>query len=158
VKKSEVALLLTMTKSFDDRVSVDEARVEAWHAALHFSMDFDTAKQLVIDHYAERTNALMPAHLNEAWRTVRRRQIEQEQAKQRALESVGAPPSEEFLRLMRTQMNTLFTDTPIPEDILQELQANPCPTCHASSEQPCNETDKPHPARWDVAREKVKNP
>lgn len=66
--ESEVAVILTMIASVDDRFDPDKARVQAWGAILDDDLPFDFAKKQVISFYAEKTNVIMPADFNLAWR------------------------------------------------------------------------------------------
>lgn len=66
--ESEVAVILTMIASVDDRFDPDKARVQAWSAILDEDLPFDFAKAQVISFYADKTNVIMPADLNLPWR------------------------------------------------------------------------------------------
>lgn len=96
---AEIQIVLVAAKAFDDRVSTDQARAAAWASALEADMTLDAAREALIEHYANRTDAVMPAHLNTAWRIKKRslrEQFEREERerKLKELESVATemPP------------------------------------------------------------------
>ena len=98
MKRSEIAMLLTMAKATDDRVAVDESRVMAWEATLDQDMPFDFARQSLISHYADKQSVIMPANLNEHWRIEKRRisDLKATQAMmehQRQIEATKADPA-----------------------------------------------------------------
>jgi hypothetical protein len=72
----EAAKVLAIAATFDARLkppSPQDARLraEAWRAALIDRMDPRWAQDAVVAHYASSTEALMPAHLNRAWKAFR---------------------------------------------------------------------------------------
>lgn len=75
----EAAKVLAIAATFDPRLkppSPQDARLraEAWRAALIDAMDPRWAQDAVVAHYASSTEALMPAHLNRAWKSFREQQ------------------------------------------------------------------------------------
>ena len=72
----DVAKVLGIAATFDQRLKPPtpqdaRLRAEAWRAALIDAMDPRWAQDAVVAHYAASTEALMPAHLNRAWRAFR---------------------------------------------------------------------------------------
>ena len=97
MKRSELARLLTMAKSLDDRVSVDEARVYAWELALAPDLPFEIAVQALGKHYSASDKAVMPVYLNDFWKAYKR-----SEAEKRASIAIsdgkksGVPPTQEW--------------------------------------------------------------
>lgn len=61
--KAEIALLLALMASYDQR-TIGDADVEAWYAtAQHARWTNDDAKRAVVAHYAESTQRIMPADI-----------------------------------------------------------------------------------------------
>lgn len=90
---ADAARVLAVAGTFDARLRPPspedaDARAMAWAAALSPSMTPEYAQRAVVAHYADRTDAVMPAHLNERWKSYRARELDQEQSR-RMLE---APP------------------------------------------------------------------
>lgn len=98
---ADVAALLTAAAAVDDRISPDAARVQAWAAILDADMELPVAMEAVKRHYAERTDPLMPAVVNGAWRSHRRREAERRATEARALPAPSVPPPPELLARMR---------------------------------------------------------
>ena len=74
----EAATVLAVAATLDNRLnppSVEDSqiRAKAWAATLDPDLPVDVARRLVTAHYRERTEAVMPAHLNKAWRAERKR-------------------------------------------------------------------------------------
>ena len=74
---AEAATVLATAVTFDARLSppsVEDGvvRAQAWAAALDHDLDVTVAREIVIDHYRNNTTCLMPAHVNEEWRRIRR--------------------------------------------------------------------------------------
>lgn len=79
MKPSEAAKLLTMAAALDGRMrvqSMDEIQVQAqgWAATLDERITFEQARTLLVDHYANSREVIMPATLNQAF-WARRRQL-----------------------------------------------------------------------------------
>ena len=89
------AHLLAIACTYDQRLkppTAEDARARsvAWAAALHPTMTPEWAEKAIVDHYARRTDQIMPAHLNDAHRAYRDRQRSINQS--RALQhSTGVP-------------------------------------------------------------------
>ena len=71
MKKSEIAKILTVAKSLDDRVTIDEPRIVAWQLALIPDVTFEFALEALGRHYSRSEKALMPVHINDPWRAYR---------------------------------------------------------------------------------------
>jgi hypothetical protein len=71
VKKSEIAKILTIAKSLDDWVTVDEPRIMAWELALIPDVPYEFAVEAVGRHYSRSAKPLMPVHINDYWRAYR---------------------------------------------------------------------------------------
>jgi hypothetical protein len=71
VKKSEIAKILTVAKSLDDRVTIDEPRIVAWQLALIPEVTYEFALEALGSHYSRSEKALMPVHINDPWRAHR---------------------------------------------------------------------------------------
>lgn len=92
----DAARLLAVAGTFDQRLRPPspedaEARALAWAAALHSDMPPAFAQQAIVDHYADTTDAVMPAHLNGRYRVWRHRESEKA-ASRRALEQPEGIP------------------------------------------------------------------
>jgi hypothetical protein len=95
----EVGSLLAIAAAFDLRLTPPSdadamARAVAWSAALADDMDFYTARQFVIGHYASQDDLLTPAKLNRLWRleeTRRNEFAERERRERASLVSVPMP-------------------------------------------------------------------
>lgn len=103
MKKSEVAALFAVIIFYDARVQFDEGKLIAWHMALDEDMTFEFGRSAVIKHYADTTTAIMPAMINEKWRS--HKQLQRDIAR-----------SEN----QRLQMQAVES-VPIPEDVKREL-------------------------------------
>lgn len=79
----ETERLLGAIMQVDDRITVDKFRVAAWQEILDEDITYDFAIKVVKDHYGAETKAMMPAHVNQAWRSIRK--AEREREKTRAL-------------------------------------------------------------------------
>src|SRR4051812_31388108 len=92
--------LLTIAAAYDNR-EPSAAADQAWAAALsHLAVDFDDARQAIIEHYAESTEWIKPAHVGARAQTIRadRYREERRQAKEREraeLEAAGYGPNPE---------------------------------------------------------------
>jgi hypothetical protein len=135
MKRSEVAMLLTMAKATDDRVTVDEGRVEAWHWTLDQDMDYEFAKAAMLKHYAHHTDPVMPADINDLWRIerdYRRTKAEQqawrEQQKQLESAAVDARP---YIESIMEQL------TGISGEKRRAALSIRCPHCGAPKGQRC---------------------
>ena len=89
---SEAARVLSVAVTFDARLKPPsredaQARAAAWAAALDEDLPQQSAERIVIEHYRESTEAVMPAHVNRAWRQRKREALAQEReaAERRAL-------------------------------------------------------------------------
>jgi hypothetical protein len=71
VKKSEIAKILTVAKSLDDWVTVDEPRIMAWQLALIPEITYEFALEAIGRHYSRSDKPLMPVHINDPWRAYR---------------------------------------------------------------------------------------
>jgi hypothetical protein len=56
-----MATILALAAAYDLR-TVGEADVEAWHAAVG-DLDFESCRKVVIEHYRNKRERLMPADL-----------------------------------------------------------------------------------------------
>ena len=98
---NEAARLLAVACTYDQRlkppsVSDAQARAAAWSAALHPQMPPEWAEKAIIDHYARRTDQIMPAHLNDAHKSYRERQRTANQS--RALQQATGVPMPSAVR------------------------------------------------------------
>ena len=89
MKKSEVAMLFAVIVFYDQRIQFDEGKLEAWHLALDDDMPFEYGRKIIVDYYSENTSAIMPANLNEKWRSHRRyvRELDLQEKNRNRLES-----------------------------------------------------------------------
>ena len=71
MKKSEIAKILTVAKSLDDWVTVDEPRIMAWQLALIPEVTYEFALEALGRHYSRSEKTLMPVHINDPWRAYR---------------------------------------------------------------------------------------
>lgn len=69
---AEIQALLMAAKALDDRVMPDQARVAGWLGVIKPDLPFDFARDVLMRHYAESTDVIMPAHFNIAWSIERR--------------------------------------------------------------------------------------
>lgn len=60
--KSEIALLLALCASFDQR-TIGEADVEAWHEILGEDLSFTDARTRVLAHYRVSNERIMPSDI-----------------------------------------------------------------------------------------------
>lgn len=82
MNQDEVEQILVAAMQVDDRISVDKFRVAAWAEILDKDMPYAFGIQTIKDHYGSETTVVMPAHLNRAWRSLRRERKEIEKTKQ----------------------------------------------------------------------------
>jgi hypothetical protein len=99
---ADAARLLAVAGTFDPRLRPPtpedaEARSLAWAGALDADMSPEWAQRAVVKHYADTTEAVMPAHVNRAWRAHRRAEAERE-ASRRALDTVPGVPMPDEIR------------------------------------------------------------
>lgn len=95
----ECARILAIAGTYDSRLTPPsradaQARSVAWSKALHETMPVDWAADAVVDHYANQTSQLMPAHLNQAWKSSRRAAAERRAAETALAASDGVPMPE----------------------------------------------------------------
>lgn len=95
MNRAEAARLLAIACTYDQRLKPPtaedaQARSAAWAAALHPQMAPEWAEKAIVEHYARRTDMLMPAHLNDAHRAYRDRQ--RATAQSRALQQATGVP------------------------------------------------------------------
>lgn len=90
MKHSEVAALLLAVKAVDDRITNDDARVQAWAAILDERVTFAHARDAVVAHYRRETRPIMPADVNAHAKALRDR--EHEQQERLALTAGGGVP------------------------------------------------------------------
>jgi hypothetical protein len=65
MSKADVAMLLTLMASFDQR-TIGDADVEAWHATAQYAhWNTAGARRAVVAHYAETKQRMMPADVTE---------------------------------------------------------------------------------------------
>ena len=95
MKRSDLARLLTMVKSIDDRISVDEARVYAWELVLDSDLTFDFGVEALKRHYSVSNERIMPSHLNVPWRAYKRDESLQQASLERRTQQ-GVPATAEF--------------------------------------------------------------
>jgi hypothetical protein len=82
--RSQIIDLLSAAMSYDNR-NVSDAHIYAWReASRRGRWSYEDALEALHDHYAESTQYVMPAHITERIRTMRRQRFETETA---ALES-----------------------------------------------------------------------
>jgi hypothetical protein len=79
--KDEVSKFLILAMGIDNRLNPADqnafiAKVEGWHLALSNSMTFEFAREALGKHYANQTDAIMPANLNTIWKVERDRQTD----------------------------------------------------------------------------------
>lgn len=74
MKLSEVAAVLTVAAAYDGRKAA-EVTSRAWAAALDDNITFADAQAIVIEHYAETRDWIMPADINARSRRIRRSRI-----------------------------------------------------------------------------------
>lgn len=91
MNREHAARLLTIACAYDQRLKPPtkrdaEVRAHAWSVALDSRMPIEWAEQQVITHYAESTEAIMPAHLNKAFWSHRKTQLDLDAAKNTRLE------------------------------------------------------------------------
>jgi hypothetical protein len=110
VTPSEAAKVLAVAVTFDSRLTPPSredsiARAQAWSLALDERMTEQEAIRLVIDHYRESSDSLMPASLNKAyWRS-------REAGKERAITSDAL---DDHRRAMEVAV-------PMPPEIKQQI-------------------------------------
>lgn len=100
MKHSEVAALLLAVKAVDDRITNDDARVQAWAAILDERVTFAHARDAVVAHYRRETRSIMPADVNAHAKSLRDREHEEQQRHALTAEARGVPmPAEIRARL-----------------------------------------------------------
>lgn len=72
--KDEISKFLVLAMGIDNRLNPADqnafiAKVEGWFLALSKSMTFEFAREALGKHYASRNDAIMPADLNNLWKT-----------------------------------------------------------------------------------------
>jgi hypothetical protein len=89
---SEAAKILSIAVTLDPRLKPPsredaQARAAAWSASLDDDLPVTVAERMIVEHYRESTDGVMPAHVNKAWRQYRRDLIaeQREQAEKRAV-------------------------------------------------------------------------
>lgn len=109
---SEAAKILAMAVTLDARLKPPsredaQARAVAWSATLDDDLPVSAAERIVADHYRESTEALMPAHVNRAWRSYRKQMLaaQREEAERRSIASAAeaAVPMPDEVRAMLKQ-------------------------------------------------------
>jgi hypothetical protein len=104
---SDAASLLAVASSLDPRLTPPSkadgvARATVWSAALDDDIPVDKARGIIVMHYRESTEAIMPAHVNRAWRQHRKQFLEAERrdmdAKAAAQQAAIAVPMPESIR------------------------------------------------------------
>lgn len=156
MRRSEVAMLLTMAKATDDRVTVDEGRVEAWHWTLDQEMDYEFAKKAMLKHYANHTDPVMPADINELWRIEKdnRDRIKEHEAwvrERKELEATAVDGRPYLAQIMEKL-------TGINNEVRLAVMGVSCPRCHANPGIRCTNIDGrqmqhsfAHPSRFEKA-------
>lgn len=153
----EAADLLAFAGSFDGR-KPKPAAVQAWRdASARGRWTFDEAVEAIAEHYANRTEFLMPGHVTEQVRA--RRSIPQPLAEQRrAIE--GPPPAtpESVAEVMANVSRDLGWDRELDH---RTVMAEFCEYCRARAGEECTRVSKrtatgrtpcrPHPARREAA-------
>jgi hypothetical protein len=96
VNAAEAARVLAAAGTFDARhtpPTKEDARVraEGWARALHPAMPVEFAIGAVVEHYGRTTQAVMPAHVNDAWRAHARRLAEEQQRQALTSAPAGVP-------------------------------------------------------------------
>lgn len=99
----QAAGVLAVAATFDPRLTPPSPadatlRAQAWAAALHPQMAPEWAQRAVVGHYAASREAIMPAHLNEAWRAHRAVERSREQSEQMRLSAAAAVPMPAHLK------------------------------------------------------------
>lgn len=110
----EAARLLAVAGTFDPRLRPPspedaQARAMAWSAALRKDMPPAFAQQAIVDHYAESTDAVMPAHLNGRYRAHRRATAEQEASRAALDMAPGVPMPPE----VKARIQSLLASTAV---------------------------------------------
>jgi len=97
VNPSEAATVLAVAVTLDNRLKPPsredaQARATAWSETLDSDLTPSVAQKIVIDHYRETTDSLMPAHVNRAWRSLRKqqKQFASEEAQRKAAAAAAA--------------------------------------------------------------------
>lgn len=91
---AEAATVLAVAATFDARLRPpteedSRLRAQAWAATLDLDMPVEEARALVNDHYRNFTDCLMPAHLNQLWRT-RKRKLSESFHSELTMKSISA--------------------------------------------------------------------
>ena len=95
----EVSALLLAVNAVDDRVTHDDARVQAWQGILDPRVTVSHARDAIVAHYRTQTRVIMPADVNLHAKAARQREHE-EQTRQAITEGQGVPiPPEVRARL-----------------------------------------------------------
>lgn len=109
---AEAATVLAVAATFDARLRPpteedSRLRAQAWSATLDADMPAEQARALVNEHYRNFTDCLMPAHLNQLWRT-RKRKLSETFHSELTMKSITA--AEEVA-------------VPMPDHVRQQLQS-----------------------------------
>ena len=109
---AEAARILAVATTFDARLTPPSredaaARALAWSEALAKNMTVDDAIRAVIRHYASQTTAIMPAHVNAAWRDRCRAEREEKERASITAVHVGVPMPPEI----RAQLKAIGRQT-----------------------------------------------
>lgn len=103
----EAAKVLAVAVTFDSRLNPQtpgdaRLRAQAWSAALNSSMPPEWAQKAVVGHYSASREAIMPAHLNEAWKAHRATERAREDNERlRAQRGLGVPMPAELRGAIR---------------------------------------------------------
>jgi hypothetical protein len=127
----ETAQLLGKAALIDNR-NVDAQIVAAWHEAIGH-LDYRTALAALDKHRATSREYLLPAHINELAKVVRR-DAELEEARTRALYALPAPKSGGVPDWFWERAGIQRTTTQAPPW--------PCPWCGARELEPCTNRGK----------------
>lgn len=100
----EVAKVLTVIASVDDRFDPDSARLTVWDNILDSDMTYSFAVETVTKHYANGTKTIMPADLNIPWRNfrdveIRKREISLAQETKREI----SPETKRLIQELKTK-------------------------------------------------------
>ena len=98
MKKSEIAKILTVAKSLDDRLTVDEPRIVAWQLSLIPEVPYEFALEALGRHYSRSDRVVMPVHINDPWRA-HRNDLHARNAVAQLGNRESVPPTEIYVKM-----------------------------------------------------------
>ena len=108
MNRGDITRMLLLAKFTDDRMTVDEQRVQMWWLALDRDIPADFAAKAIAAHYAGSTNSLLPAHVNMLWESERKQRSDEAHAKElkaKMLESeLQAVDPREYVARIRAEL------------------------------------------------------